>query len=178
MLEESTLVVLTWRVTKKSITWGSDLVNEYLLSTYGFSDAVLDTVGKTVKQTRSLPSNSLNLDHIIWKKFIYIYIYIYKQRERENFSVILGILACWCSVAQSCPIFCDPMDCQAPLSRGFPKQEYWCELPFPSPGDLPDPGIEPSSPALQAVSLPLSHWGSSICGTKVIKTGFWFAFLW
>ena len=86
MLEESTLVILTWRVTKKSITWGSDLVNEYLLSTYGFSDAVLDTVGKTVKQTRSLPSNSLNLDHIIWKIFIYIYIYIYKQRERERIS--------------------------------------------------------------------------------------------
>ena len=86
MLEESTLVILTWRVTKKSITWGSDLVNEYLLSTYGFSDAVLDTVGKTVKQTRSLPSNSLNLDHIIWKIFIYIYIYINREREREFLS--------------------------------------------------------------------------------------------
>ena len=38
--------------------------------------------------------------------------------------------------------------CQAPLSMGFPKQEYWRRLPFPSPGDLPDPGIEPMSPAL------------------------------
>ena len=37
---------------------------------------------------------------------------------------------------------------QAPLSMGFPRQEYWSELPFPSPGDLPDPGIEPASPAL------------------------------
>ena len=36
----------------------------------------------------------------------------------------------------------------APLSMGFPRQEYWSGLPFPSPGDLPDPGIEPSSPAL------------------------------
>ena len=37
------------------------------------------------------------------------------------------------------------MDCghQAPLSVGFPRQEYWSGLPFPSPGDLPDPGIEP-----------------------------------
>ena len=35
---------------------------------------------------------------------------------------------------------------QAPLSMGFPKQEYWSGLPFPSPGDLPDPGIEPKSP--------------------------------
>ena len=39
---------------------------------------------------------------------------------------------------------------QAPLSMGFPRQEYWSGLPFPSPGDLPDPGIEPRSPALQA----------------------------
>ena len=37
---------------------------------------------------------------------------------------------------------------------GFSRQEYWSELPFPSPGDLPDPGIEPGSPALQADSLP------------------------
>ena len=39
---------------------------------------------------------------------------------------------------------------QAPLSMGFSRQEYWSGLPFPSPGDLPDPGIEPRSPALQA----------------------------
>ena len=37
---------------------------------------------------------------------------------------------------------------------GFPRQEYWSGLPFPSPGDLPNPGIEPRSPALQADSLP------------------------
>ena len=38
--------------------------------------------------------------------------------------------------------------CQAPLSMRFPRQEYWSGLPFPSPGDLPNPGIEPVSPAL------------------------------
>jgi len=43
---------------------------------------------------------------------------------------------------------------QAPLSMGFPRQEYQSGLPFPSPGDLPNPGIEPRSPALQADSLP------------------------
>ena len=43
---------------------------------------------------------------------------------------------------------------QAPLSTGFSWQEYWSGLPFLSPGDLPDPGIEPRSPALQADSLP------------------------
>ena len=41
---------------------------------------------------------------------------------------------------------------QAPLSMGFSRQEYWSGLPFPSPGDLPHPGIKPRSPALQAVS--------------------------
>ena len=43
---------------------------------------------------------------------------------------------------------------QAPLSVEFSRQEYWSGLPFPSPGDLPDPGIEPKSPALQVDSLP------------------------
>ena len=43
--------------------------------------------------------------------------------------------------------------CQAPLSMGFSRQEYWSGLPFPSPGDLPDPGIEPGSPALEADAL-------------------------
>ena len=43
---------------------------------------------------------------------------------------------------------------EAPLSMGFPMKEYWSGLPFPSPGDLPDPGIEPGSPASQAESLP------------------------
>ena len=48
---------------------------------------------------------------------------------------------------------------QAPLSMEFPRQEYWSGLPFPSAGDLPDPGIKPRSPAWQADSLPLSHQG-------------------
>ena len=42
---------------------------------------------------------------------------------------------------------------QAPPSMGFYRQEYWSGLPFPSPGDLPDPGIKPRSPAFQADSL-------------------------
>ena len=43
---------------------------------------------------------------------------------------------------------------EAPPSMGFSRQEYWSGLPFPSPGDLPNPGIEPGSPALQADALP------------------------
>ena len=55
-------------------------------------------------------------------------------------------------VAQSCPTLWNPMDYTVPM--GFSKQEDWSKLPFPSPGDLPNPGIEPESPALQADSLP------------------------
>ena len=43
---------------------------------------------------------------------------------------------------------------QAPLSMGFPRQEYWSGLPFPSPGDLADPGIKPRSPALWTDAFP------------------------
>ena len=52
---------------------------------------------------------------------------------------------------------CDPMDCNPPgssLSMGFSRQEYWSEVPFPSPGDLPNSETEPGSPALHTDSLP------------------------
>ena len=49
---------------------------------------------------------------------------------------------------------------QAHLSMGFSRQEYWSGLPFPTPGDLPDPGIEPVTPHWQTISLPLSYLGS------------------
>ena len=59
-------------------------------------------------------------------------------------------------VTQSCPTVCDPMDRspQAPPSMGFSRQEYWSQLPFPLLEELPNPGIKPGSPALQADSLP------------------------
>ena len=59
-------------------------------------------------------------------------------------------------VTQSCLTLCDPMDYiayQAPPSMGFSRQEYWSGLPFPSPGDLPNSGIEPGSPSFQADAL-------------------------
>ena len=74
---------------------------------------------------------------------------------------------CCCSVGQSCPTLCDPMDCSPPGSwflgpRGFSRQEYQSGLPCLPPGDLPSPGIEPRSPALQAIQIlcHLSHQGS------------------
>ena len=49
----------------------------------------------------------------------------------------------------ACPTLCDPMECSLPglLSLGFPRQEYWSGLPFPPPGGLLDPEVEPMSPA-------------------------------
>ena len=63
-------------------------------------------------------------------------------------------------VAQSC-LTVTPWTAahQAPLSLRFSRQGYWSGLPFPSPGDLPNPGIEPGSPALQANSLPTELQG-------------------
>ena len=67
-------------------------------------------------------------------------------------------------VTESCPTLATPWTVarQAPLSMGFSGQKYWSGLPFPSPGDLPVPGIEPRSPALQADSLPTELPGNNV----------------
>ena len=57
-------------------------------------------------------------------------------------------MICYCLVAKLCLTLCDPMDCSPPGSIGLPRQEYLSMLPFPSPGDLPNPGIKSVSPAL------------------------------
>ena len=59
---------------------------------------------------------------------------------------------------------------QTSPSMEFSRHEYWSGLPFPSAGDLPDPGIEPRSPALQADALPSEPPGSLKQNTKVIPT--------
>ena len=68
-------------------------------------------------------------------------------------------------VAQSCLTLCDPMDDGPPDSSDmeFSMHEYWSGLPFPPPGNLPDPGIKPGSPALQADSLLSELPGSPNC---------------
>ena len=64
-------------------------------------------------------------------------------------------------VAKSCLTLSTPWTVghQAPLSMGFSRQEYWSGFPFPSPGNFPNPGIKPGSPALQADSLPTELQG-------------------
>ena len=67
-------------------------------------------------------------------------------------------------VPQLCLTFVTPWTVarQAPLSMGFSRQEYWSGLSFPSPGDLPNPGSKPVSPALQADSLLLKQQGKPV----------------
>ena len=72
----------------------------------------------------------------------------------SNFLIVTVLLLLLCC-AQSYPTLCDPMDTRfiyiahwVSLSMEFSRQEYWSELLFSTPGDLPDPGIEPMSPAL------------------------------
>ena len=67
-------------------------------------------------------------------------------------------------VAQSCPTLCDPMDGSLPGSgsMGFSRQEYWSGLPFPSPGDLPNPRIKSGSSALQTDALRSEPLGKPI----------------
>ena len=88
--------------------------------------------------------------------------------------------------ALSCLTLGDSMDCgcQAPLSMGFTRQDCWSGLPFPSPGDLPDPGIKPTSlasPALPVNSVPLApHKGSGtplqyFCLENPMDGGAWWA---
>ena len=72
-------------------------------------------------------------------------------------------------VAQSCPTLFDLMDCSPPGSsiHGIFQVRVWSGLPFPSPGDLPDPRIEPRSPALQADALPFEPPGKPLSGDKI-----------
>ena len=70
-------------------------------------------------------------------------------------------------LTQLYPSLCDSMDCSQPME--FSRQEYWSGQPFPSPGDLLDPGIEPSSPTLQADSSPTEPPGKTELPIFLIK---------
>ena len=82
------------------------------------------------------------------------------------------VCACMCAKSlQSRPtLWPHGLAHQAPLSLGFSRQEYWSGLPCPPPGDLPDPGVEPRSPALQADSLSFEPPGKHDNNTLLILT--------
>ena len=97
------------------------------------------------------------------------YKYLVTAEAEHDFNepiTTLAILICkYVLVAQSFPTLCDLMDCSPPGSsvHRIPQQEYWSGLPFLSPGDLPDPGIEPESPTLQADASPSEPPGKPVC---------------
>ena len=92
------------------------------------------------------------LHHSLWWQLCF-FTHPFKVKVKES------------EVAQSCPTLCDPMEYSPPVSsvhRGSPGKN-WGGLPFPSPGDLPNPGIEPGSPASQADPLPSEPPGEPLC---------------
>ena len=99
--------------------------------------------------------------------YICIYIYIYIHTHFNLFIYIKSTLPkfsqvrWWWFSRYVLSDSCDPTECSLPasLSLRFSRQKYLGGLPFPSPGDLPNAGIEPTSPGLQADSLRLSHQG-------------------
>ena len=110
-------------------------------------------------------------ERLIWSVLIFLPVYNYyqfylKEKHRTvkntHFKSILKIyyiyFVCLILIAKSCLTLVTPWTIahQALLSMGFSRQEYWSGFPFPSPGDLPNPGIEPRSPALQVMIYWLS----------------------
>ena len=88
--------------------------------------------------------------------FIYFHSLSYSRVMTLQVAVVCATLVRRCGlVAKLCLTFVTPLTVahQAPQSIGFSRQKYWSGLPFPFPGDLPNPGIKPRSPALQANSL-------------------------
>ena len=108
----------------------------------------------------------------IWKFLVRVLLKPSLKDFEHNFAKMWPVF-----VAQPCPTLYDWWIAahQAPLSMWFSRQEYWSGLPFTSPGDLPDPGIEARSPALKADSLP-TMWNEHSC--MVVWIFFGIALLW
>ena len=86
------------------------------------------------------------------------------SRKTRN-NIFWALYRTKCMPAQSCSTLCSPRACQAPLSKEFPRKEYWSRLPFPPPGNLPNPGIKAESlvsPALAGKFLSLCHLWSPV----------------
>ena len=85
---------------------------------------------------------------------LHIYFTYIKALYIHDMSISMYVFSACSVVSDAFAIHgpCHGVPCQAPLSVGFPRQEYWSELPFPPPGDLPDPGIKPESPASNALA--------------------------
>ena len=95
-----------------------------------------------------------------------------------SFSEVCEFYSLKVLVTQSCPTLCDPMwtvSHQASLSTEFSRQAYWRELPFHTPGNLPNPRIKPRTPALRADSLPSKPPGSPTLWAWLQNSPLWLA---
>ena len=139
----------------------------YILGTWGLTDVheaewgfVLNLIQYHWSKVVSLKKKKIRWKLVLGKSSMVKFLnWFAKDRPLKHWSKVKG-LVCFLvkvkekkesEVNQSCLTLCDAMDYiayQAPLSMGFSRQEYWSGLPFPSPGDLPNPGIELRSPAL------------------------------
>ena len=121
----------------------------------GFSLLCLGFLGSRARRLSGwssvvCPNNSVALQHV-------------GSSQTRDGTFVFSTDVKWSEVAQSCLTATTwTVAHQAPPSMGFSRQEYWSGLPFPSPGAIPDPGIEPRSPALPADSLPLGQQGSPL----------------
>ena len=102
-------------------------------------------------ETKKPLNNNRNSNSLFLQSFLY-----------AQHHVHACVIICFSRVQ----IFATPwtVACQAPLSKGFSRQEYWSGLPFPTLGHLPDPGIKPGSPALHVDSLPSELPGKPLEG--------------
>ena len=130
-------------------------------------------------QVRQIYKPCVYLDAKQWKNTSYTVKVFLNFHNSDDLQLLITVLlanlwfffffsfywSCVCVlVVQLCQTLCDLLGCahQAPLSLGFSRQEYWCGLPFSSPGHLAHPGIEPESCTLQAGSLPSGLLGKSL----------------
>ena len=105
------------------------------------------------------------LEQLSMHAYIYICVYTYTHTHTYVYVCLLLCMKVKVLVTQSCLTLCDPMNGRLPGSsvHGIPRWENWSGLPFPSPGDLPDPGMGPGSPSWKADSLQSEPPGKPMC---------------
>ena len=137
-------------VVAKSWTWLSDWTEMLLYTicslTLIYNYCFINRIEKKELKAKSIVILAFIFTYITTFTYIYLFLLLFllswEKWKWKLLSCVRQFVTLW-TVAR-----------QAPLSMGFSRQEYWNWLPFPSPGDLPNPGIELGSPALQADSLP------------------------
>ena len=140
--EFPTRFVMRWILTQEIISSRDLLVNSQKHNQNDLSNLITDlnTSFFNQKKKKSSTCPFSPVDH--WLSEM-------KHWDETSQACFKNIFWCY-FMAKSSPTLVTPwtVACLAPLSMRFPRQEYWSELPFPSPGDLLDPGIKPTSPAL------------------------------